>query len=116
MIRKLILGLAVIVLLFAAVTRSQAPATPYSQYFLPAQTSVNCPTPATGYTIYCMAYDKFQVSLNGAAYVVIWPATVTAGVTSVTVNGGTPQSGAVLLTIPTTATTIVTSSATTTIK
>lgn len=52
-------------------------------------------------TQYCFAFDGLWVSLNGAAYVQVQTGTVTAGVTSITINGGTPQTGPVALTIPT---------------
>lgn len=56
--------------------------------------------PAT--TQYCFASDGLWVSLNGAAYVQVQIGAPVTGITSITVNGGTPLTGpAVVLTIPT---------------
>jgi hypothetical protein len=54
-------------------------------------------------TTYCFAADGLWQSINGGAFTQLGGGV--AGVTSVTVNGGTPQTGAVALTIPTQATT-----------
>lgn len=63
-----------------------------------------CTLPPAGTSAYCFASDGLYESISGAAYVLVNPA-VTAGVTSVSVNGGVAQTGAVALTIPTTAST-----------
>lgn len=60
-------------------------------------------------TTYCFANDGLYVSLNGAAFTQIGGST---GVTSITVNGGVPQTGPIALTIPSKATTTVTASTT----
>jgi hypothetical protein len=73
-----------------------------------AAVSAGCPAPTLGFTIYCRAADKFEVSANGGPYVVIWPNPIVAGVTSISVNGGTPMTAAVVLTIPTKATSTTT--------
>lgn len=56
----------------------------------------NCPVTA-GLTTYCYAGDGLWVSLNGAALVQLGA----GGVTSIAVNGGSPQTGAVAIKIPT---------------
>jgi selenophosphate synthetase-related protein len=48
----------------------------------------------------CFATDGLWLSVNGAAYVQVQTGAVVAGVTSIAVNGGTPQTGVVSLTIP----------------
>jgi hypothetical protein len=74
----------------------------------------SCPVSASGQMVICGAGDGLWLSINGAALVQVQTGTPTAGVTSISVNGGTAQTGAVALTIPTTATT--TGTFTTTIK
>src|SRR5580765_185991 len=63
--------------------------------------STACPAPQTATTFYCFATDGLMASINGAKYVALPQPIVAAGVTQITVNGGTPQTGAVVLTIPT---------------
>lgn len=50
--------------------------------------AANCPAPVASTTVYCFAADKLQVSPNGGAYVVIWPAGG-AAVPALTINGTT---------------------------
>lgn len=66
-------------------------------------------------TTFCFADDGLFVSLTGAAFAQVGQPSVT-GVSSISVNGGTAQTGAVALTIPTKATTTVTSTASTSIQ
>jgi hypothetical protein len=113
---KKLLVVALLALLVGWVLRAQISPTVVS-YLAVASTALasGCPAPSVGYTIYCQGSDKFQISANGAPYTVVWPAgsaPITTGVTSITVNGGTPQTGPVVLTIPTKAV----SSTTTTIQ
>jgi hypothetical protein len=58
-------------------------------------------TVTTSTTQVCFATDGLWVSVNGAAYVQVQTGTPAAVVTSIAVNGGTAQTGAVSLTIPT---------------
>jgi hypothetical protein len=81
--------------------RAQA-ATPVFQITGAWSPHTSC-TPSTGQTTLCIASDGVWVSTAGAAFTQLGGGV--AGVTSVTVNGGTPQTGAVALTIPTQATT-----------
>lgn len=60
----------------------------------------NCPAPISGQTSYCFAGDGLWVALNGTAYAQLG----STGVSSVSVNGGTPQTGAVIIKVPTTVT------------
>lgn len=78
-----------------------------------AATHTSC-TVATGITQFCFASDGLWQSISGGAYTQI--GTPAAGVTSISVNGGTAQTGAVALTIPSKATTTVTSTASTTLQ
>jgi hypothetical protein len=99
---KKLFVVAALALIAGLVLRAQiSPASPSISAIPSTALAVNCPAPTVGYTIYCTASDKFQVSANGAAYVVIWPsAPPAAGVTSISINGGAPVSGAVSFTIP----------------
>jgi hypothetical protein len=78
----------------------------------PAVTLATCATqqpPLTGVTYYCQTGAGAAISCNGAAYVNGVNCTAaSAGVASISVNGGTPQTGAVVLKIPTTATSTAT--------
>lgn len=76
-----------------------------------AATHTSCVV-AVSTTQLCFATDGLWLSVNGAAYVQVQTGTVVTGVTSIAVNGGLAQTGAVALTIPTKAT----SSTTTTIQ
>jgi hypothetical protein len=67
-----------------------------------------CLTPAVGAYFLCLATDGIWISNNGAAYFQIVQSGGSAGVTSITVNGGTAVTGAVALTIPTKATSATT--------
>lgn len=88
--------------------RTWAQSTTINLAVAPGTTSANCPAVVTGQTIWCFAGNAvIYVSNNGAAYVQYAPPSA-GGVTSVVVNGGTPQIGAVTLTIPTKATTTAT--------
>lgn len=49
----------------------------------------------------CVASDGLWVSAKGGAWAQVQTAVVTAGVTSISVNGGIAQTGPVSLTIPT---------------
>ena len=99
---KKLLAVAALALVAGWVLRAQISASSPSTIAIPsAALAVGCPAPTTGFTIYCTASDKFQVSANGAPYVVIWPAgTTVAGVTSVSVNAGPKQIGDVVITVP----------------
>jgi len=68
-------------------------------------THTSC-TITAGQTSVCLASDGLWQSLSGGAFTQIGGGT--AGVASLTVNGGTAQTGAVSITIPKTATTIST--------
>jgi len=102
LIKYVLISIALLLVYNIGKTKAQVSPSTVSFLAVPSTAlAVNCPTPTTGYTIYCEAYDKYQVSTNGAAYVVIWPVSPTiTGVTSITVNGGTAQTGPVALTIP----------------
>lgn len=78
-----------------------------------AATHTSC-TVSTGITQFCFASDGLWQSLNGGAYTQL--GVITGGVTSISVNGGTAQTGAVSITIPSKATTTVTSTASTTLQ
>lgn len=100
--RKL-LTVAFLALVAGWLLRAQVSVSSPSYAAIPSSAvAAGCPAPTVGFTIYCQAADKFQVSANGAAYIVIWPAVATvAGVTSISTNGGaTKQVGDVVLTIP----------------
>ena len=109
-----ILSILVVLLVAAYFIGAQAPS-PTSVSTLSVATaavSSGCPSPTSGYTIYCYASDKFQVSADGASYVVIWGSGAGgAGVSSIVVCNaltsgcGNPMTGAVTLSIPKTATT-----------
>jgi hypothetical protein len=58
-------------------------------------------------TTYCFASDGLYWSNAGGTYALLASAT-TAGVTSLSVNGGTAQTGAVAITVPTAATSTTT--------
>lgn len=77
-----------------------------------AATHTSC-TVATGITQFCFASDGLWQSISGGAYTQLG---TPGGVTSISVNGGTAQTGAVALTIPSKATTTVTSTASTTLQ
>lgn len=62
-------------------------------------------TVAPALTQMCLASDGLWLSVNGAAYVQVQTGTAVAGVTSISVNGSAPLSGAISLTIPSKATT-----------
>lgn len=108
--------LTVVILALAAgwVLRAQISAASPSVAAIPSTAlAANCPLPTIGFTIYCQAADAYQVSQNGAKYVVIWPAApVAAGVIDVSVNGVLQTGHVVVPPIPTKAT----SSTTTTIQ
>lgn len=78
-------------------------------------THTSC-TVLAGTTQYCFASDGLWVSLNGAAYVQMQTSLVANGVTSISINGQTPVTGAVTLTIPTKALSQTTATTTTTIQ
>ena len=91
----------------------------HAQTSVPAVVTVagshtSCPVSPAGQMVICGAGDGLWLSINGAALVQVQTGVAAAGVTSISVNGGTAQTGAVALTIPTTATT--TGTFTTTIK
>lgn len=48
----------------------------------------------------CLASDGLWLSINGAPYVQVQTGTAVVGVTSISVNGSAPLSGAISLTIP----------------
>src|SRR5271156_6059852 len=69
----LVVGLAGAAMLYAQTSTST------SSLGLPSTAVVaGCPAPVAGVTNYCWGADKFEVSPNGAAYQVIWPAAATA--------------------------------------
>jgi len=94
-ILQTVLLLLVFGLLLASAVRGQGPGTIQS-----AGASSSCVLPPAGSSSICIAGDKILASTNGAAWVQIGVATAAAGVTSVSVNGGTAQTGAVSLSIP----------------
>jgi len=55
----------------------------------------------------CLASDGLWLSINGAAYVQVQTGTA-VGVTSISVNGSSPLTGAIALTIPSKASTVST--------
>lgn len=61
----------------------------------------SCPAVAANITQYCFASDGEFESIAGAAYVQVQAGAPAGGVTSLSVNGGTPQTGAVSITVPT---------------
>jgi hypothetical protein len=66
-----------------------------------AQTVATCPTPVAGMSWYCDTYSGPYFSFNGTAYVAL-PIIATPGITGITVNGGSVQTGpTVSLTVPT---------------
>jgi hypothetical protein len=93
----MVTGALLLVLLVYQKAKAQVSGTTVSFTAVPSTAiSTGCPLPTVGYTIYCQASDKYQISANGSPYIVIWPAgTVTAGVTSW--NG---QTGNVVYTPP----------------
>ena len=64
-----------------------------------AATHTSCTVTASTTQI-CFASDGLWLSVNGAAYVQVQTGAVVAGVTSISINGGTPVSGAVSFTVP----------------
>ena len=97
-----------VLLLFALgwYVRAQTLAPPWQVGVPLAATHTACTVPAAT-TQMCLASDGLWLSVNGAAYVQVQTGAVVAGVTSIAVNGGTAQTGAVALTIPTKATTTI---------
>lgn len=67
-----------------------------------------CAKPAPGLTFLCVGTDDIIASKNGGQAVSIFTGAVVTGVTSIAVNGGLPQTGAVTLTIPTKANSLTT--------
>jgi hypothetical protein len=74
--------------------------TPTAWTIIPGGPVSTCSRPV-GVTYVCFGTDDIIASKNGAAPVSLFPGAVAAGVTQITVNGGTAQTGAVALTIPT---------------
>jgi hypothetical protein len=68
---------------FFAVHAQNVALTPSVLTMASTAVAANCPAPAAGITTYCFGADKMQVSPNGGAYVVIWPAGAVAGVKTV---------------------------------
>src|SRR5690242_1579316 len=58
----------------------------------------SCPVSPASQMVICGAGDGLWLSINGAALVQVQTGTAAAGVTSISVNGGTAQTGAVALT------------------
>jgi hypothetical protein len=96
-----VLLLGVLVGLHIRSVQAQA-ATPVFQITGAWSPHTSC-VPTTGQTTLCIASDGVWVSTAGAAFTQLGGGV--SGVTSVTVNGGTAQTGAVTLSIPTQATT-----------
>jgi len=113
---KKLFAVAALALMAGWILRAQISSVSYS--VIPSTgLAIACPAPTIGSTIYCQAADKFQVSANGTPYVTIWPAApIVTGVTSISVNGGTAQTGPVVLTIPTKATSTSTTTTLTNIQ
>ena len=96
--RKLLALFAVALLggfLGARVSSVHAQTTAVLQFSGSWSTHTSC-TPVTGQTSICLASDGLWQSINGGAFTQVGG----AGVTSIAVNGGTAQTGAVALTIP----------------
>ena len=73
--------------------------TPAPWSFSVSAPHTSCPAVAAGVSQYCFATDGIWQSLNGVAWVQV--GVQAGGVSSITVNGGTAQTGPVALTIPT---------------
>lgn len=104
---RLIATLLLTTVLIYVTGRTHAQTTVPSMTFLPVNGTHTLCTPVApaGTMTICGATDGPWVSWNGGAFVQIQTGEAAAGVTSISVNGGTAQTGAVALTIPTTATT-----------
>lgn len=75
------------------------PTTPMQLTFVGSHTS--CQLSGQGQTNLCGAGDGVWLSVNGSAYFqVTAPVAVSGGVTSISINGGAAQSGAVTFKIP----------------
>jgi len=95
---KRLLAIAVIFLIGWYVG-AQTLAPPWQVGVPNAATHTAC-TVAVGLTQMCLASDGLWLSVNGAAYVQVQTGTSVVGVTSISVNGSAPLSGAISLTIP----------------
>ena len=104
--KKLIIVAGLAFVLGWAIKAGQNPDLSPYQMSVPSNISHTLCTVTAATTKYCFAGDGLWLSLNGAAYVQVGAAT--AGVSSISVNGGSAQTGAVLLIIPTKATTTAT--------
>ena len=105
---KVLLGLLFVMVMFLGVevdrvVQAQTVVPPITVQSTQPHTA--CALPPAGSSAYCFASDGLYESINGAAYALVNTPPPTAGVLSIAVNGGTPQTGAVALTIPTTAST-----------
>jgi len=78
--------------------RAQTLAPPWQVGVPTAATHTAC-TVTVSTTQMCLASDGLWLSINGGAYVQVQAGTV-AGVTSISINGGAPVSGAVSFTVP----------------
>jgi hypothetical protein len=112
--RLILAGLAIVlVLTIGAKAQSSSGIWSNAAINFPIQASVtpaSCTAPAAGVTIYCTTGSVgMLISCNGSPYI---PGVVcggaAAGVTSISVNGGNPQTGSVALTIPSKATSTAT--------
>lgn len=83
----------------SGILRAQALAPPWQAGVPNAATHAAC-TVTVGMTQICLASDGLWLSINGSAYVQVQTGTAVAGVTSISVNGSAPLSGAISLTIP----------------
>lgn len=109
-----ILGSVLLVLSIAVFLRAQTPSTPLAGLETVVGAHSTCPLSTAVPTLYCLATDGVYVSIGGAAFVSVTPATSGTVVSSVTVcnAAGTTcqnaQSGPVTLKIPSSASTTIT--------
>lgn len=96
--RKLFLVIGIAFLLGWYV-RAQTLAPPWQAGVPNAATHAAC-TVAVGMTQMCLASDGLWLSVNGAAYAQVNTGGTIVGVSSISVNGSAPLSGAISLTIP----------------
>lgn len=111
--RKHIINLLFILLAFL-VGRASNPPSVKAQLPANAVTIVGggpvstCAKPIAGLVFLCVGTDDIIASKNGSVPISMFSVPVAAGVTSISVNGSAPLSGAISLTIPSKASTVST--------